>query len=153
MMNQAPWYDRFGWILFVVIGSLGLVMVSQFMFFQSALPSIIGGTGHPIPSSITSDPEASAFFSFFAAWAGTALLGANLLTVFIAATAFRRGAAWAWLAMWYWPVNFASHLLMYDEGMLRGVQIFWLVVTVTTLALTYKRAFAPTGDLLVAERA
>lgn len=153
MMNQAPWYDRFGWILFVVIGSLGLVMVSQFMFFQSSLPSIIGGAGHPIPSSITSNPEATAFFSFFAAWAGTALLGANLLTVFIAATAFRRGASWAWLAMWYWPVNFASHLLMYDEGMLRGVQIFWLVVTVTILALTYKRAFAPAGKMLIAERA
>jgi hypothetical protein len=34
---------------------------------------------------------------------------AVLLTVAIAATAFRRGERWAWFAFWVWPVFFITH--------------------------------------------
>jgi hypothetical protein len=39
----------------------------------------------------------------------TYALVAAVLTVVIAATAFRRGERWAWLAFWVWPVFFVIH--------------------------------------------
>jgi len=39
----------------------------------------------------------------------TYALVAVVLTVAVAATAFRRGERWAWLALWVWPAFFVVH--------------------------------------------
>lgn len=42
---------------------------------------------------------------------GVALIGMGLFGVLITATAFRRRERWAWLALWYYPVFWAAHLV------------------------------------------
>ena len=69
------------------------------------------------------------------------LLGSNVLTIFIALTAYRRANKWAWWAFWYWPLMFASHFILYREGTLRYVQVFLLILSVATLLANYRKFF------------
>ena len=49
---------------------------------------------------------------------------AVVITVAIAATAFRRGERWAWFAFWVWPVFFVVHGFAFFvvELRIRGVE-------------------------------
>lgn len=58
------------------------------------------------------------------------------MTVVVAATAFQRGARWAWWLLWYWPMIFLAHFFSY-EGPFRYVQLLWVVLTAGALALTF----------------
>lgn len=69
--------------------------------------------------------------------------GMGILTVAIAATAFRRAERWAWFAMWVWPVYFIMH------GVLRGVwgpAGVFLGVSLLALLLSYRRVFPPAAS-------
>lgn len=101
--------------------------------------SFFASFGHPVPESILSNPEASAFMAFVMRWIGTVLRGGNLLTLFIAVTAWREGRAWAWLAMWYWPFLFGVNFLTFGAGILRSLQPVWVAITVLVLASNYQR--------------
>ena len=56
------------------------------------------------------------------------------LTVAIAATAFRRGERWAWLAFWVWPVFFVIHGFAFF-----AFDFVFAVLGALTLAATYPR--------------
>lgn len=127
---------RHGWKLFIVIALAGLIPGVLLLFAPHVAPSIYGTFGHEVPAAVTD----SEFFLLLSRWIGTVLVGGNLLTVFIASTALRRGERWAWWAMWYWPAMFASHLVMY-EGSSRISQAVWLTLSVAVLV-----ALRPTRD-------
>ncbi len=119
---------RHGWKLFIVIALAGLVPCVLLLFAPHVAPTVYGTFGHEVPAAVTD----SEFFLLLSRWVGTVLVGGNLLTVFIASTALRRGERWAWWAMWYWPAMFASHLVMY-EGSSRISQAVWLTLSVAVL--------------------
>ena len=121
---------RHSWILFVVIGGIGLVMSCVFWLNPAAALETLGNLGPAVSPSMLDDP----FLAFVIRWTATALMGANALTVFVASTAYRRGERWAGLALLYWPVMFASHLFMYRWGPMSFVQLGWLALTVPALA-------------------
>jgi hypothetical protein len=57
---------------------------------------------------------------------------AVVLTIAIAATAFRRGELWAWLAFWVWPVFFLIHGFAFF-----AFDFFFALLGTLTLATTY----------------
>ena len=59
---------------------------------------------------------------------------AVVLTVAIAATAFRRGERWAWFAFWVWPLFFVVHWSAFFV-----VDFVFAVLGVAALALTAPR--------------
>ena len=136
---------KHSWILFVAIGSIGLVMSCLFWVNPSAALETLGKVGPPLPAALLEDPG----LAFVIRWTVTALAGANALTVFIACTAFRRGERWAGVALLYWPLMFASHLLMYRWGPMSLVQVMWLALTVPALWVHLSRA-SPRAPLPVA---
>lgn len=97
--TDLVWYERYSWLVFVVIGLSGLLPAVQLLVDPSSGTSLFAGFGHPVPDSILSDPTDVRFLEFVFRWIGTVLLGSNLLTIFIAVTAWRNGAAWAWVAL------------------------------------------------------
>ena len=118
---------KWSWIAFVVIGAMGIVMSVRMAFFPEALVNMIAGVGPDAPASLMSEGEG--FVALMARWVATVLFGKNLLTVVIAATAFRRGERWAVYAMCYWPAMFLSHLMLYDSGPMSIAQIAFFALS------------------------
>lgn len=119
---------RHGWKLFMIIAITGLIPAVVLWFAPQSAPTIMSTFGHEVPEAVAE----SAFFGFLSRWIATVLIGSNALTLFVAATALRRGERWAWYAMWYWPIMFASHLALY-EGRGRISQAVWVVASVAVL--------------------
>ncbi len=53
---------------------------------------------------LTDDPEVVDYLSFAWKVTGTLAIATGVLTVVVAATAFRRGERWAWLVFLGWPL-------------------------------------------------
>lgn len=127
---------KHSWLLFVVIGGIGLAMSCAFWVNPTAALETLAQVGPPVSPAMMEDP----FLAFLVRWTVTALMGVNGLTVIIASTAFRRGERWAGFALLYWPLMFASHLWMYQWGPMSFVQLGWLALTVPTLAMHLLRS-------------
>ena len=125
--------NKYSWILFVVIGAVGLSMSIGTLFDPNVLLDALS-RADPSPSS---GPPATAFF---ARWTATGLFGVNAITVIIACTSFRRGERWAGVALAYWPLMFLSHLLMYRWGPMSFVQLGWLALSVPALFAHFRRS-------------
>lgn len=136
------WYERYSWLLFVLIAISGIVPALQLLVTPMSGTGLFAGFGQPVPDSLLADPAESSFLAFVLRWIGTVLIGENLLTGFIAVTAWREGRTWAWLAMWYWPLLFAAHFFMYGDVLLRDLQLVWVALTILVLASNYRRFFA-----------
>jgi len=108
---------RFPVGVFVLISTAGLVMACRAMAapetFLGMLPAVSGIDALGIASR---DAEAASALGFLGRWVGTALFGANAITLVLALGAYRNGDRTAWWAFWYWPALFASHALMYVPG-------------------------------------
>jgi len=83
-------------IVFVVLG--GLLGVIGLGFFG------LGAFQTDHWAWLTADPEVLAYLSFVWKVAGIFTIATSALTVFIAATAFKRGERWAWLVFLGWPL-------------------------------------------------
>lgn len=133
---------KHGWILFVVIGALGVVMSIVATFNPAFMTGTFAEVGPPLPAGL--DPN-DPFVVFLVRWTATALVGVNAITIFIAATAFRAGARWAGVAFLYWPLMFLSHLLMYRVSPMSAVQGVWIVLSTAALVAHFRRSAALTG--------
>lgn len=127
---------KHGWILFVVIGALGVLMSISSSIDPSIMTSTFTRVGPPLPAGL--DPN-DPFIAFLVRWAATALIGVNAITIVIAATAFREGARWAGLAFLYWPLMFLSHLVMYRPGPMSVVQVVWIALSTAALVAHFRR--------------
>lgn len=127
--------EKHGWKVFVVIGALGTFMSLAMLVEPSLGLNMFGGLGPAVPAAFAADP----FAPFLVRWVGTTLLGGNVITVFVAMTAFRRGERWAGYAFLYWPAMFLSHLVLYKLGPMSLVQLMWLSLTIPVLLVHFRR--------------
>lgn len=141
-MKNEKWFEKYSGIVFILIAVTGLIPAIQMLLSPSSAQSFFAGFGHPIPESILADQSESEFLTFVIRWIGTILIGGNVLTIFIASTAWREGEKWAWFAMCYWPLMFASHYFMYGEVFLKTAQLIWVALTLVTLGSNFSRFFS-----------
>jgi hypothetical protein len=138
--------SRWSWVVFVLIGGLGVTMGARMLFVPSMFTELMAGVGPALPDGLT-HPDSLPFLSFMGFWTATALVGVNLLTVVVASTALRRRERWAAWAMLYWPLMFAAHLLVYEDTTMRAVQVGWIVLSLGAIAAALRggpeRAGAP----------
>lgn len=108
---------RFPVGVFVLISAAGLVMgcraIAAPETFLAMLPAVSGIDAIAIAAR---DEEAASALGFLGRWVGTALLGANGITLLLALSTYRQGNRATWWAFWYWPALFASHAFMYVPG-------------------------------------
>jgi hypothetical protein len=77
---------------------------------------------------------------------GVALAGMGLFGVLITVMAYRRRERWAWLALWYYPLFWAAHLLGgLPPGKDHVHQIVFFVLSLVGLLLPV-REFFPAGE-------
>lgn len=119
--------------LFVLIGSLGTLMSTRMLFDPASFVPMLanmGGNTAPLET-----PDAAPLVALLGRWVASVLIGENVFCIVIALTALRRREAWAAYLMIYWPLMFASHLLMYGPGPMRIVQIVWLCLSIPAVIL------------------
>jgi hypothetical protein len=140
-MRTERWYERYAWVAFVVIGVMGLSFALPVMLDAGAGAAVFERLdGVTVPDAIQADADATAYVEFVYSFAFSATAGLDFLTVLVATFAFRHGLRWAWVAMLYWPVLFATNALTYDEPA-RYVQIGMLTLTAAALAATWRRTW------------
>jgi hypothetical protein len=140
-MGALKLVEKHGWIVFVIIGLMGLVIALPVVVDPSRGAAVFEQMdGVAMPTSIATDAAAVAYLEFVSRFAFTATVGVDLLTVLVAVFAFRHGARWAWLAFWYWPALFLTNAIAYDAPA-RYVQIGMLALTAGILLVTGPRAW------------
>lgn len=134
------WYERAAWIFFALISAGILPMAIGLYLDPASATGLWERFGFALPTTVAGDPAAMEYVEFISHWATTGSIGFNLFGALIAVTAFRRGERWAWLALCYWPVMFATHFVVYESGF-RYLQLVWIVLSVAALAATYPKVW------------
>lgn len=140
-MTGERWHERYAWIYFALVAAIGLAGAVVTYLSPSSGEGLFETFGFTMPTAISSDADAVRYVENIFEWAGGTTVGLDLFGLLIAATAFRRGERWAWLAFWYWPAMFLSHFVLYESSF-RHVQLLWFVLSVAALAATARKAWA-----------
>ena len=130
-------------IFFVLIAFFGMLMVLETILAPLSFIKLAkAATGFDFKPLMEKDAETKKAFRSFVSFTGSALLGSNGFTLALSWMAFHNSNALAWWTLWYWPVMFGWHLIIYKkETALWYFQIIWIVLSVTALLLTKNVAF------------
>lgn len=121
-MAAEPVYERYAWILFAIIGILTLaIAIGDVVLGAGGDPATTEAvTGISWGQLQATDPAVANLVDLHARVVGVWLMGFALVTILIAATAYRHGRRWAWYAFWSWPLVAALVFLLYfvfvEEG-------------------------------------
>jgi hypothetical protein len=108
--------SRYGFVVFVLISVMGLLMAVRSLFDPLSFFTVFESAAGVDFAALARDPQTARGLEFVGRWIATALIGSDGITLILALTAFRRGDRWARLALWYWPLMFASHAILYVPG-------------------------------------
>ncbi|MDV3244585.1 MAG: hypothetical protein LYZ66_05350 [Nitrososphaerales archaeon] len=122
-------YEKYAWIVFLVMPLLSVVIVVLFHFT------------HPL-LSVPDNYQAVRVLRAFE----TAEIGFSLFTVVILFKGFRKGERWAWYAFWFWPVHELSAFVAGGgfnppPGQVTVQHLVFLLVFVLGLLLPYRKFF------------
>lgn len=154
--KSGTFFERYGWIVFVALGlvialfGLGDITTGGATFDGGEAPTVLGISGMTWQQLSGTSPNAASMIDYLVRAGGVNLFLLGLLSMVVAATAFRRGERWAWFAMWLLPLWLAMIVMllltMYKPGgpglppPLVSGSIFF-VVMVLTLALSFRKYF------------
>jgi hypothetical protein len=139
-MVKERWYERAAWIWFAGLCA-SVVPIGLLAYVNPAAAADTWARfGHEMPAAVAADPAATRYVEFISHWSATSTLGLNLFGLLIAVTAFRAGARWAWLAMWFFPFMFLTHFFTYTSNF-RYAQLVWIVLSVVALLATYRKVW------------
>lgn len=151
-----PFFARFGWIVFLVLSliialfGLGDILTGGSTFAGGEAPTVQGISGMTWQELGSDSPNAANMINYLVRAGGAHLFVFGVLSLVVAATAFRRGDRWAWCAMWLWPlwlvliiVILLSAYKQPGPGIpppLVSGSVF-IVLTVLTLLVSYRKFF------------
>lgn len=90
---------------------------------------------------VKSGREQETGFKKTISYLASTVLGANFMTLFIIWAAFKEHSAFSWWSLWYWPIMFIWHFLLYKKSKLSMLQIIFFLASLTALILTKHIAF------------
>ena len=154
--KSETFFERHGWIVFFALGLIitlfgqGAIMTGGATFVGGEAPTLQGISGMTWQQLNSASPNAASMIDYLVRAGGVNLFLLGLLSMVVAATAFRRGERWAWFAMWLLPLWLAMIVLlllsMYKPGgpgapppLVSGAIFF--VITVVTLGLSFRKYF------------
>ncbi|NMB84093.1 hypothetical protein GYA28_02280 [Candidatus Roizmanbacteria bacterium] len=110
---NEKFYEKYAWIVFLVIGALILVgAIPHTLGFNTdpALVQII--SGKTIDELKISNPLFFNLYNFYFRGGGLSDLGFAFLLIVISATAYRQAQKWAWYAFWFIPAYFSGWIML-----------------------------------------
>lgn len=98
--------ERSAWIALIVVGAtFGLFGLGDVILGMDADPAIAESiTGVPWEDLQASSPQIANLIDMYVRSLGSVMLVVSILSLAITLTAFKRGARWAWYALWVWPL-------------------------------------------------
>ncbi len=154
--KQGTFFQRNGWIVFFIIGliialfGLGDMVTGGATFAGGEAPTVLQISGLTWQQLSSASPNAAAMIDYLVRAGGAHLFVLGLLSILVAATAFRRGERWAWVAMWLWPLWMGLVVLLLLSAtkqpgagvpppLVSGTIFF--SIAVLTLALSFRKFF------------
>lgn len=115
-MNKATnekFYEKYAWIIFVMIGILLLIGGIPHMFGNNTDPDLVQAiSGQTIVELRNSDPLFFSLYDFYFRGGGLSDIGVAFFLIAVSIFGFRTGQKWAWYSLWFVPVFFAGWLFL-----------------------------------------
>ncbi len=108
-------YEKYGWVLYLALGLLWLVVGFAQAFFPDELLNnesllVLDMSWSELEIS---NPEGAELVRFYIGGLGYLKMSWSLLVLVITLTGFRRGEKWAWYTLWLVPILLMSMTLFY----------------------------------------
>lgn len=154
--KSETFFERYSWIVFFVLGliltlfGLGDIMTGGATFEGGEAPTLQGISGMTWQQLSSTSPNAAGMIDYLVRAGGAHLFLLGLLSMVVAATAFRRGERWAWFAMWLLPLWLAMVVILLlstykpagpgvPPPLVSGV--IFIVIAAVTLGLSFRKYF------------
>ncbi|MGD2048143.1 MAG: hypothetical protein PVH03_01540 [Chloroflexota bacterium] len=142
-MRNIPWYEKYSFIVFLLIAVIGMVQAIKMMIAPETGMNLLADFGYVIPNVLLNESAGITFYLFLIQWIGATMFGGDFLTACIALTVWRKGEKWAWFAFLYWPFLFIYHFSLYRPGPHKYLPLIMLVLVAVTLVSNARRFLAP----------
>lgn len=154
--KSETFFERYSWIVFLALGliialfGLGDILSGGATFEGGEAPTLQGISGMTWQQLSSTSPGAATMIDYLVRAGGVHLFILGLLSMFVAATAFRRGERWAWYAMWLWPLWLGMVILLLlsvykpagpgiPPPLVSGT--IFIIITVAMLGLSFRKFF------------
>ena len=98
-------YEKYGWVIYLALGLLWLVVGLNQIFFPDALigDEVQRVTGMSLSELQTSNSVAIELVRFLFGAIGNLKISWSLLVLVVTLTGYRKGERWAWYTLWLCP--------------------------------------------------
>ena len=129
-------YEKYGWVLYVALGLLWVVVGFAQAFFPDGLLNtdaqrVLGMSWSELQ---TSNPEGAEFVRFYIGEMGLLKMSWSFLVLAITLTGYRRGERWAWYTLWLCPANLVGQGL-FDSVLLGDFNLMLPWIPITSISL------------------
>ena len=129
-------YEKYGWVLYLALGLLWLVVGFAQAFFPDELLNtesllVLGMSWSELEIS---NPEGAELVRFYIGGLGHLKISWSLLVLVITLTGFRRGEKWAWYTLWLVPILLVSNAL-FNASWFGRVDESLQFIPITTLSI------------------
>lgn len=134
--------ETFATIVFGLISLLGLFGSLSYAFKPlMSIPNFRQAMDADFEPFVKSGKEQETGFKKTISYLASTVLGANFMTLFIIWVAFKEHSSLAWWSLWYWPIMFVWHFLLYKKSKWSILQVIFILASLTALIMTKHIAF------------
>ena len=112
---MEKFYEKYAWVLFLLIGIMILVGGVPHMFGVNTDPILVESiSGQTIDELKTSNPSFFSLYNFYFSGGGVSDVGFAFFLIMISLFAYRKGEKWAWYSFWAIPLFFTGFLVIFS---------------------------------------
>ncbi|MHA2227141.1 MAG: hypothetical protein ACXAC8_18135 [Candidatus Hodarchaeales archaeon] len=129
-------YEKYGWVLYLALGLLWLIVGFAQAFFPDELLNsesllVLDMSWSELEIS---NPEGAELVRFYIGGLGHLKINWSLLVLVITLTGFRRGEKWAWYTLWLVPILLVSNAL-FNASWFGRIDESLQFIPITTLSI------------------
>ena len=141
-------YEKYAWIIFLIIGVLILAGGIPHMFGNNTDPALVEIiSGQSIEELKNTNPMFFSLYNFYFSGGGLSDVGVAFFLIFISIFAYRTGQKWAWYSLWFIPLFFISWLFLIlplpdqAQSLMLTPLIVFIVMSILGLLLPFRTFF------------
>lgn len=147
-LTNEKFYERYAWMIFLVIGVLVLAGAIPHMLGFNTDPALVETiSGQTIDELKLSSPMFFNLYNFYFSSGGLSDLGFGFFLIVISLFAYRSGQKWAWYSFWFVPAFFLAFIFLSStlpsesQSILYPPLIVLIILSVAGLLLPFRKFF------------
>lgn len=147
-MTNEKFYEKYAWIIFLIIGIMILIAAIPHMLGINTDPGLVQTiSGQTIGELKVSNPMFFNLYNFYFSSGGLSDLGVAFFVVIISLFAYRSGQKWAWYSFWFVPLFFLGFVFLSvslpneSKSSLIPPLIIFIVLSIVGLLLPFRKFF------------